>query len=464
MIPRTIVKRWPAFRAIPVLLGLSGFAPEASAAPGHAAGISERGTLTLRVDARDAPQMMLHAKMRIPAKQGTLTLVYPKWIPGDHGPTGKVADISGLRFSAGGKTLAWRRDPVELSEFSMNVPTGNTAVDVELDVVVATQWGENTNVSDINWNRVLLYPKGVGARDLSVESSVQLPPDWHYATALPLGGSRPSTEGVVTFQSVSLETLVDSPLVMGRYARTIDLGTALGAPRPRRFRTGISLSSGSDRSEGQTYVFIVWIHHAYSSFESLLSCCARGISRRVTRKPTAGRREDHLIRYSAEVPAAREEAVESQTSAARVGAEPVRRGDIAGAAEFRVAEQVQHRGLHAQPRIQSNIIPMAEPLDGTQRLWRQRHHRVAANSLDAPPSIETAPRLQLKVLGQPLGQVRRRHQIDAGVVAEVDRVEFRTPLCGKLHQLVGIEQGVVDDEAEVPVIELDDLHGRTWIE
>ena len=57
-------------------------------------------TITLSVDASDAPRKMFHAQMRIPASPGTLTLYYPKWIPGEHGPTGPVTDLTGLKFTA----------------------------------------------------------------------------------------------------------------------------------------------------------------------------------------------------------------------------------------------------------------------------------------------------------------------------------------------------------------------------
>ena len=212
------------FWLLPFLVGLGGCAPSASAAPATPQSVT--GPITLRVDARDVPQMMLHAKVTLPVRPGALTLVYPKWIPGTHGPTGIVADISGLRISAGGKPLAWKRDAEETSEFSVTVPAGSRSVEVELDVVVATRWAATADLSDVNWNRVLLYPKGARAHDLQIDASLQIPAGWHYATAL-----QPSSEsgGAIAFKSTSLETLVDSPVVMGRYGRSIDLGTALGA-------------------------------------------------------------------------------------------------------------------------------------------------------------------------------------------------------------------------------------------
>src|SRR5271167_4546170 len=67
-------------------------------------------TVTLSVDASEAPRKIFHAQLRIPAKPGTLTLYYPKWIPGEHGPTGPITDLTGLKFAARGKSLPWRRD------------------------------------------------------------------------------------------------------------------------------------------------------------------------------------------------------------------------------------------------------------------------------------------------------------------------------------------------------------------
>ncbi len=74
-------------------------------------------TVVLSVDASEAPRKIFHAQLRIPAKPGTLTLYYPKWIPGEHGPTGPITDLTGLKFTASGKTLKWRRDLQEGFEF-----------------------------------------------------------------------------------------------------------------------------------------------------------------------------------------------------------------------------------------------------------------------------------------------------------------------------------------------------------
>ena len=44
--------------------------------------------IPIRVDATDAARRLFHVQMTMPAKPGPMTLMYPEWIPGEHGPTG----------------------------------------------------------------------------------------------------------------------------------------------------------------------------------------------------------------------------------------------------------------------------------------------------------------------------------------------------------------------------------------
>src|SRR5271157_5709752 len=94
--------------------------------------------VTLSVDASAAPRKIIHAQLRIPAKPGTLTLYYPKWIPGDHGPTGPITDLTGLKFTANGKTLPWRRDLVDGYTFHVDVPEGESEITASLDYASPT--------------------------------------------------------------------------------------------------------------------------------------------------------------------------------------------------------------------------------------------------------------------------------------------------------------------------------------
>ena len=71
--------------------------------------------MRLTVDLREAPRRIFHARLTMPVRlPGALTLLYhPKWIPGEHAPDGPIVDLVSLKFTAGGKTLAWQRDDVD---------------------------------------------------------------------------------------------------------------------------------------------------------------------------------------------------------------------------------------------------------------------------------------------------------------------------------------------------------------
>lgn len=191
--------------------------------------------ITLEVDAREAPRKIFHAKLKIPAKPGALTLLYPKWIPGEHGPTGPIADVAGLKITAGGKTIPWRRDPLNMYGLEIEVPAGADAVEVSLDFLSPAETGgfsfgssATANLALISWNQLLLYPKGAKADETTYDASVELPAGWKFATALETerqSGAR------VEFQPVSLTTLVDSPLLAGRNFRVVELSA--GEPRHR---------------------------------------------------------------------------------------------------------------------------------------------------------------------------------------------------------------------------------------
>ncbi len=62
--------------------------------------------ITLAVDASEAPRHILHARMVIPARPGPLTLRYPKWIPGEHAPTGPIQLRAGCVSGGGAETFS----------------------------------------------------------------------------------------------------------------------------------------------------------------------------------------------------------------------------------------------------------------------------------------------------------------------------------------------------------------------
>src|SRR5262249_1829257 len=89
--------------------------------------------IQLKVDASDAPRRMVHVQMSMPAKPGPLTLLYPKWIPGEHGPTGPIENLVGLRVTSGGQQIRWRRDDVNLFAIHVEVPPGAASLDLAFD-------------------------------------------------------------------------------------------------------------------------------------------------------------------------------------------------------------------------------------------------------------------------------------------------------------------------------------------
>ncbi|MBW8864942.1 MAG: M61 family metallopeptidase, partial [Verrucomicrobia bacterium] len=180
--------------------------------------------VTLEVDATDAPRCLLHAKLHIPAAPGKLTLFYPKWIPGEHSPTGPISDLTGLQFSANGQPLAWQRDADEMCTFRLDVPTNADAVDVSLDLLLPSGGGSSTaRLLDLNWDQVLLYPQAETPLKIPFAATLKLPAGWKFGTALPVSKVESVFTESISFSSAPLETLIDSPVIAGEFFRTIDL-------------------------------------------------------------------------------------------------------------------------------------------------------------------------------------------------------------------------------------------------
>jgi predicted metalloprotease with PDZ domain len=196
-------------------------------------------TIVLDVDATTISRKILSVRESFPVTSPlahTVDLVYPKWIPGDHAPTGPIADLVNLRFSAGGKSVAWTRDPVDMYRFHISVPAGTNLLQAEFSLVGAYVAGNdfapgNTSTpvqGDVNWDQLVLYPADTNADQVTVAASIKLPDKWSYATALP----RPSLQGgVIRFDPVTLTTLVDSPLMCGSIMREFDI-TPKGVSQP----------------------------------------------------------------------------------------------------------------------------------------------------------------------------------------------------------------------------------------
>ena len=189
-------------------------------------------TITLAVDATDAPRKIFHAKLTIPVTSSTseLTLYYPKWIPGEHGPTGPIQDLTGLRFSAGGQALKWRRDLLDGWTFHVDLAAGTRSLEASLDFVSpAGKEGEGIYTGGasatqamtvVSWNTLVLYPQGWASDDLTYQASLRLPAGWKFGTSLDVASTNGQT---IQFGPVSLTRLVDSPVIAGEFMRIVPL-------------------------------------------------------------------------------------------------------------------------------------------------------------------------------------------------------------------------------------------------
>ena len=179
--------------------------------------------IRITADLTEAPRKLYHAEIDIPispaaAKAGTIALTTPKWIPGNHRPTGPVDDITGVVFTANGKTLLWRRDDVDLYRFHVQLPAGTTSVHAHLDCIVTSRASDKLAV--LEWEKLMLYPANIPVAKIAIQPSVTVPAGWGIGTALtPTGAYEPNAKvgGTTEFAPTTVEQLEDSPVIAGEY-------------------------------------------------------------------------------------------------------------------------------------------------------------------------------------------------------------------------------------------------------
>ncbi|MDQ6677837.1 MAG: M61 family peptidase, partial [Acidobacteriota bacterium] len=197
--------------------------------------LGQNAPVELTVDATDIPRRLIHAKMVFPVKPGALTLLYPQWLPGEHGPTGPIADLVGMRVApgstAGADMLPWRRDSTNMYAFHVNVPAGVDKLTVSIDFISPPDTGgfssgssATSEMAVLNWNQFLLYPAGTPTDKLNFRANLKVPKGWRYGTALPIASESGDS---IQFQPSSLTTLIDSPVLSSAHFRTIDLSPGM---------------------------------------------------------------------------------------------------------------------------------------------------------------------------------------------------------------------------------------------
>ena len=188
--------------------------------------LAQSGAILLNVDGTDNAQKLLRIHESIPVSPGPVTLYYPKWIPGEHGPDGPIDNVAGLKFEAGGKVIPWTRDTLDVFTFHVDVPAGASQLDASFDFIETEGYSATDKLFVLEWNEVLFYPAGAPSSQITFDPTLTVPDGWKYGTPLPVDSEK---RNKIKFKPVSLELLVDSPVITGEYYRAIDI-TPAGEP------------------------------------------------------------------------------------------------------------------------------------------------------------------------------------------------------------------------------------------
>ena len=196
--------------------------------------VAQKAPIQITADLTDAPRKLYHAEIDLPVTAGPLTLTTPKWIPGNHRPTGPVDQITGVVFTVNGKALPWRRDDVDLYEFHVDVPPGITTLHAHLDCIVLQRVTQKLAV--LEWEKLLLYPANTPGNEIPIQPSLKVPAGWGIGTALtPVSSGSypvPASGAVTQFAATTVEQLEDSPAITGEYFHEFPLAPSI---KPKHF-------------------------------------------------------------------------------------------------------------------------------------------------------------------------------------------------------------------------------------
>jgi predicted metalloprotease with PDZ domain len=225
------------------------------------------GTLQVHVDASDTRQGIFRVHESIPVASGELTLLYPKWLPGAHSPSGPIDMLAGLKVTVDGKPLKWKRNKYDVYAFRIDVPQGVSSIDVDFQFLSGRGKSSFIQMTDkmlsLEWNTVSLYPAGYYTRQIKVQPSVTLPQGWQFGTALDDASRSGNT---VTFKTTTYNPLVDSPIYAGKYFRRIDLDP--GAKVPVHLDVVADAPKYLEATSGQVQLHRNLVSQAYKLFGS----------------------------------------------------------------------------------------------------------------------------------------------------------------------------------------------------
>ncbi len=190
------------------------------------------GPIAVEVDASNLGQRIFRVTQTIPVQAGPLILLYPQWVPGSHAPRGPIDKIAGITFTANGEKLAWKRNPLNVHAFHLDIPQGATTLVAEFDYLTPTDGAQGRVVMtpsmlNLQWNAVLLYPAGHAQSRVQFDPRVKYPAGWQAGTALDVERREGDT---VVYKRVPLEVLADSPVYAGKHYKQIDLAPGAKVP------------------------------------------------------------------------------------------------------------------------------------------------------------------------------------------------------------------------------------------
>jgi predicted metalloprotease with PDZ domain len=190
------------------------------------------GEIQLKVDATDLGHRIVRVHETLTGVGPDTVLQYPKWLPGTHAPEGTIDRLAGIRISANGAPISWKRDPVDVFAFRLDPKSSARTIDIDFDYLSPTTGKVGAlemsrDMLMIEWNELVLYPAGYFTRQIPVIVSLTLPADWQFGSALETAAADHAT---TNFKRTTLETLIDSPVYAGRYASKLDLDPGAAAP------------------------------------------------------------------------------------------------------------------------------------------------------------------------------------------------------------------------------------------
>jgi predicted metalloprotease with PDZ domain len=220
------------------------------------------GPVALTVELPNPGQQILYVHETMPVSPGPLTLYYPKFIPGDHAPDGPIDAMMGLEITAAGKRIAWLHDEVDMFTFHLTVPAGADQIDISFQFPARDR--VTPNLIGLEWNEVALYQAGYPTKVQMYQPTLVLPAGWRYATALTTeerNGDR------IRFKSAPFNTLVDSPVIAGKYFRELDL-TPAGSSVHRYLDMVGDSAEALDISDAQVAGYRRLVEQAQALFQS----------------------------------------------------------------------------------------------------------------------------------------------------------------------------------------------------